>query len=236
MLIVYQIDKFSYQAKIQAFIMASKITIDIISDISCPWCIIGFRALDLAVNKLHMKDDVLLNWLPFELNPTMPVEGQNRNDYIREKYGLTTEQGKANRDNLITRGKSIGYEFNFPDNGRVYNTFNAHRLLHWARESGLQTQLKLALFDLFFQQQGNPSDESDLLRCVRGVGLNTDKAKQILNSDEYSDALREELTFARKNNISGVPAFIFNKKHLISGGQPANVFVQALEQLKNEIV
>ena len=214
--------------------MTSKITIDIISDVSCPWCIIGFRSLDLAIKELGIKNSVLLNWLPFELNPTMPPEGQNRNDYIREKYGLSKEQGDANRQNLIARGKELGYEFVFAEEGRVYNTFDAHRLIHWARESGLQTQLKLALFDLFFQQQGNPSDHDDLLHCVDNVGLEVDRAKQILNSDDYVEEVRKELNFVRSNEINSVPTFIFNQKYLISGGQPTQIFINALQELQEK--
>lgn len=214
--------------------MASLINIDIISDVSCPWCIIGYRALAAAIDQLNMQSEVVLNWLPFELNPTMGPEGQNRNDYIREKYGLTPEQGAANRQNLITRGAELGYAFNFPDDGRVYNTFNAHRLIHWAKEAGLQTQLKLALFDLFFQQAGNPSDDADLLGCVVKVGLDVERAKQILNSSDYEEQLRKDLQFPRQNNISSVPAFIFNRKYLVSGGQPIESFVSALTELKSK--
>ena len=214
--------------------MKNTISIDIISDVSCPWCIIGYRSLSLALDDLDSHDHVDINWLPFELNPNMAPEGQNRNDYIREKYNLSPEQGKANRDTLINRGAELGYQFNFPDDGRVYNTFNAHKLIHWAKKHELQTQLKLALFDLFFQQQGNPSDETDLLRCVKNVGLDTKQAKEILNSDRYNTEVNEALSFAKSNGISSVPAFILNKKYLISGGQPKQVFIQALQQLDQE--
>ena len=214
--------------------MKNTISIDIISDVSCPWCIIGYRSLSLALDDLDAHDRVDINWLPFELNPNMAPEGQNRNDYIREKYNLSPEQGKANRDTLINRGAELGYQFNFPDDGRVYNTFNAHKLIHWAKKHELQTQLKLALFDLFFQKQGNPSDETDLLCCVKNVGLDTKQAKEILNSDRYNTEVNEALSFAKSNGISSVPAFILNKKYLISGGQPKQVFIQALQQLDQE--
>ena len=213
--------------------MQKKISIDIVSDVSCPWCIIGYRGLSAALDELQAHDNVTIEWLPYELNPTMSAEGQNRNEYIRNKYGLTPEQGKANRDNLITRGAELGYAFNFPDDGRVYNTFNAHRLIHWAKEEGLQTPLKLALFDLFFQQQGNPSDKYDLLKCVELVGLDIAKAEAILDSGDYVDEVRNALSFARNHNIRSVPAFIFNKKHLVSGGQPKEFFVSVLEQFLN---
>jgi len=214
--------------------MKDKISINIISDVSCPWCIIGYRALSLALDELNAHDDVKISWLPFELNPTMPPEGQNRNDYIREKYGLTPEQGQANRDNLIKRGAELGYTFNFPDDGRVYNTFNAHRLIHWAKEDDLQTQLKLALFDLFFQKQGNPSDHQDLLKCVKAIGLDSERAIEILESDDYINAVKQGLRFAKDNGISSVPAFIFENKYLISGGQPKEVFINALLELQKK--
>ena len=214
--------------------MKDKISINIISDVSCPWCIIGYRALSLALDELNAHDDVKISWLPFELNPTMPTEGQNRNDYIREKYGLTPEQGQANRDNLIKRGAELGYTFNFPDDGRVYNTFNAHRLIHWAKEHDLQTQLKLALFDLFFQKQGNPSDHQDLLKCVKEIGLDSERAIEILESDDYINAVKQDLRFAKDNGISSVPAFIFENKYLISGGQPKEVFINALLELQKK--
>ena len=214
--------------------MTTKISIDIISDVSCPWCIIGYKALAAALDEVGFGDAVELNWLPYELNPGMGPDGQNRNDHIREKYGLTPEQGKANRENLISRGLSVAYKFNFPDDGRVYNTFNAHRLIHWAKEAGLQTQLKLALFDLFFQQEGNPSNVDDLLSCVEKVGLDVARARAILNSDDYVDAVTSGLEFAFQNGITGVPAFIFNKKYLISGGQPTEVFVSALQEMAAE--
>ena len=214
--------------------MKDKISINIISDVSCPWCIIGYRALSLALDELNAHDDVKISWLPFELNPTMPPEGQNRNDYIREKYGLTPEQGQANRDNLIKRGAELGYTFNFPDDGRVYNTFNAHRLIHWAKEHDLQTQLKLALFDLFFQKQGNPSDHQDLLKCVKAIGLDSERAIEILESDDYINAVKQDLRFAKDNGISSVPAFIFENKYLVSGGQPKEVFINALLELQKK--
>jgi len=214
--------------------VTTKINVDIISDVSCPWCIIGYKSFSTAVDELALNESVELNWMPFELNPGMGPEGQNRNEHIREKYGLTQEQGEANRQNLIDRGLAVGYEFSFPENGRVYNTFNAHRLIHWAKEAGMQTELKLALFDMFFQQQGNPSNIDDLLTCVENVGLEVTRASAILHSDEYVDQVSAGLDFAFQNGISGVPSFIFNKKYLISGGQPKEVFMSALQEMSNE--
>lgn len=209
-------------------------TIDIISDVSCPWCIIGYRALHLALDELRAHDSFEISWLPFELNPGMPPEGQDRAEHIQQKYGLTVEQGQANRQNLIDRGVSVGYEFKFPDNGRIYNTFNAHRLVHWAKEFDKQTELKLALFDLFFQDAGNPSNEAELLACVEKVGLNKSIAEQVLNSDQFIDDVRAQQQLGQQQGISSVPAFIFDKKYLISGGQPKEAFINAIKELTKE--
>jgi len=210
-------------------------TIDIISDVSCPWCIIGYRSLQSALAELNAEESVSINWRPFELNPGMAIEGQDRAEHIQQKYGLSEEQGKANRQNLIDRGISVGYEFNFPENSRVYNTFNAHRLIHWAKEHGLQTELKLALFDLYFKQAGNPSDDKQLLTCVEQVGLPKDKAQEILESDNFFNEVRADQQLGQQQGISSVPAFIFNNKYLVSGGQPKEVFINAIQELNKEV-
>ena len=209
-------------------------TIDIISDVSCPWCIIGYRSLEAALTELNAQDSVSINWLPFELNPQMPIEGQDRAEHIQQKYGLSPEQGQANRQQLIDRGMDVGYQFNFPENGRVYNTFNAHRLIHWAKSHNRQTELKLALFDLYFKHAGNPSDTNALLDCVSSVGLPVTEAQDILESDEISAEVRADQQKNNQNGISAVPAFIFNNKYLVSGGQPKENFIEILQQLDKE--
>ncbi len=211
-------------------------TIEIISDVSCPWCVIGYRALNAAIIEMNLSDSVDITWKPFELNPEMPPEGQDRGEHIQQKYGLSTEQVKANRKNLIERGREEGYEFNFPDDGRVYNTFNAHRLLHWAKQVGLQTELKLALFDLYFLNGGNPSSDAELLACVAEVGLAVDDAQKLLDTDDLSHEVRAEQYGHSQKGISSVPAFIFNNKYLVSGGQPKESFVNVLRELEKEAV
>lgn len=210
-------------------------TIEIISDVSCPWCVIGYRALVQALDEMEAHDEFKLSWRAFELNPNMPPEGQNKDEHLQQKYGLTPQQGKANRQNLIDRGKSVDYDFNFSEKGRVYNTFNAHRLIHWAAEYGLQTELKLALFDLYFQQGGNPNDDDQLLVCVKSVGLPVGKAREILNSDEGEREVRAEQALTQQQGVSAVPAFILDNKYLISGGQPKEAFIDAINELKNKV-
>jgi predicted DsbA family dithiol-disulfide isomerase len=217
-----------------ARIMKNKFSIDVVSDVSCPWCIIGYQSLNAAIEEMGVADSVELNWRPFELNPTMPAQGQDRVEHLQQKYGGTLEQMAANRQSIVERGAAVGYEFKFAQSGRVYNTFNAHRLIHWAAEFSLQTKLKLALFDLYFQQAGNPSDEAQLLATVTAVGLDADLAKDVLDSGLYEREVRADQALSQQQGISAVPAFIFNNKYMISGGQPQEAFIEVLQELKKE--
>ncbi|WP_040522783.1 DsbA family oxidoreductase [Aliiglaciecola lipolytica] len=208
--------------------------IDIVSDVSCPWCIIGYQALTKAIDNLSSEIAVDIHWQPFELNPQMPPEGQEIGEHITQKYGISLQQAEQNRENIKQRGLAVGYEFGNRGGGRIYNTFDAHRLLHWAAEFGKQTELKLALFDLYFKQSGNPSDHQQLLAVVEQVGLDKEKAEAILNSDLFEQDVRAAQTHYQKAGIHSVPAVIVNNKHLISGGQPVEVFEQALRQIAKE--
>ncbi|WP_158768615.1 DsbA family oxidoreductase [Paraglaciecola sp. L1A13] len=214
--------------------MATPLKIDIVSDVSCPWCIIGYKALDEALGKLEGKVVADITWQPFELNPNMPPEGQEIVEHITEKYGISVEQSEQNREMIKQRGLEVGYAFGNRGGGRIYNTFDAHRLLHWAEDEGKQTELKLALFDLYFKQSGDPSDHAQLLAVVESVGLDKDAAKAILDSDKFTQEVREAQQLYQANGISSVPAVIVNNKHLISGGQPVAVFEQALAQIAQE--
>jgi len=209
-------------------------SVKIISDISCPWCIVGYRALINAVHDSGLKSDVDILWKPFELNPLMPPEGQDRVHYIRQKYHLNADQALANRQHIIDRGLAVNYEFSFVEGGRVYNTFDAHRLIHWAAKFSLQTELKLAFFDLYFKYGGNPSDQVDLLRCVKLVGLDVEQARAILCSDEFALEVREDEQSNLQNGITSIPSFIFNDQYLVTGGQPKEVFVNIFKELGSQ--
>ena len=215
--------------------MQKPYSIEIVSDVSCPWCIIGYQALKLAIDELDVASSVEIKWRPFELNPNMPAQGQNRVEHLQQKYGGTLEQMEANRQALLDRGLALGYEFKFPKDGRVYNTFDAHRLIHWAAEFAAQTDLKLALFDLFFKQGGDPSDHAQLLNTVSSCGLDAELAKGVLDSDAFTDEVRAEQAMSQQQGISAVPAFIFNNEYLISGGQPKETFINVLQQLDKEL-
>lgn len=212
----------------------TNLKIDIVSDISCPWCIIGYQALKQALDSLAPSIQADITWQPFELNPQMPKEGQEITEHITQKYGISEQQAEQNRAAIKERGLSVGYEFGNRGGGRIYNTFDAHRLLHWAHEQGKQTELKLALFDLYFQQSGNPSDHQQLLSVVQTVGLDVAEATKVLDSDMYTADVRKQQQHYQSAGVSSVPAVIVNDKHLISGGQPTEVFENALKQIAAE--
>ncbi|MDU0352862.1 DsbA family oxidoreductase [Paraglaciecola aquimarina] len=224
--------------------MHTQLTLDIVSDVSCPWCIVGYKALEQALQNVAPDIQATITWQPFELNPQMPMQGQEIVEHITEKYGISEEQAAQNRETIKQRGLSVGYEFGERGGGRIYNTFDAHRLLHWAHEldqeahskgtGGNQTALKLALFDLYFQQEGNPSDHQQLLAVVEKVGLNVDQAKHILATDKYAVDVRKIQQHYQSAGVSSVPAVIVNNKHLISGGQPVEVFEAALREIAKE--
>lgn len=224
--------------------MPTQITIDIVSDVSCPWCIIGYKALQQALDNLAPNIQASITWQPFELNPHMPAEGQEIVEHLTQKYSISAQQAEQNRQTIVQRGLSVGYEFGIRGGGRIYNTFDAHRLLHWAEEldgedqneeaTGKQTELKLALFDLYFQQEGNPSDHKQLLKVVEKIGLNKDMAQDILSSDQFSQEVRKHQQHYQSAGVSSVPAVIINNKHLISGGQPVDVFEAALREIAKD--
>jgi predicted DsbA family dithiol-disulfide isomerase len=214
--------------------MATELKIDIVSDISCPWCIIGFKALQAALKEIEPDITANIVWQPFELNPQMSTEGQDITEHITQKYQISEQQADQNREAIKQRGLSVGYEFGNRGGGRIYNTFDAHRLLHWAKTQDKQTKLKLALFDLYFKKSGNPSAHEQLLETVKSVGLDVIEAKKILDSDQFSADVRQLQRYYQNAGVQSVPAVIVNNKHLISGGQPADVFHKALIKIAQE--
>ncbi|HUX91630.1 MAG TPA: DsbA family oxidoreductase [Gallionellaceae bacterium] len=208
--------------------------IDIVSDVSCPWCIIGYSALSQALDKLAPTISARLAWKPFELNPDMPAEGQPMGEHLHEKYGSSKADIAQARNMITARGAALGFQFNFSDEGRIYNTFNAHRLLYWARQYGKQTELKLALFKLYFTDGGNPGNAEALVRAAAKAGLPADEARKILDSDRFAHEVREEEAKYLAMGIHSVPTFIINDKYRFIGGQPVDEFVATLEKIVAE--
>ncbi|WP_219132838.1 DsbA family oxidoreductase [Janthinobacterium sp. UMAB-60] len=205
--------------------------IDFVSDVSCPWCVIGLKSLEQALDKLDGTVQAEIHFQPFELNANMPVEGEDIGEHIARKYGSTPEQMAQSREAIRARGEQLGFTFAMDKRGRIYNTFDAHRLLHWAGIEGRQKALKMALFDAYFTQGQNPSSHEVLLKVAGDVGLDTVQAAEVLASDAYADEVRAQERFYQQNGINSVPAVIINERHLISGGQPPEVFEQALRQI-----
>ena len=221
--------------------MPTSLKIDFVSDVSCPWCVIGLRALDQALARVKNEVQAELHFQPFELNPGMPAEGQEITEHITQKYGITPEQADANRENIRQRGAQLGFKFSSASETgggrhRVYNTFDAHRLLHWAGLEGgeLQRALKEALFAAYFTDGQSPASHEVLARLAGEVGLDIDRAREVLSSDAYADEVRERAQFYLNQGVHSVPAVIINDRHLISGGQPPEVFEQALRQIAAE--
>ena len=211
--------------------MATQLKIDFVSDVSCPWCVIGLKSLETALEKLKGDIAVDLHFQPFELNPQMGADGQDIVEHIAQKYGSTPADIERNRENITARGAAVGFQFNMQKRGRIYNTFDAHRLLHWADTEGKQEALKNALFSAYFTEGRNPSDHTVLIDVARQVGLDAKRAAAILESDEFAAEVREREKFYTDRGIQAVPSVIINDQHLIQGGQPAELFERALRQL-----
>jgi predicted DsbA family dithiol-disulfide isomerase len=208
--------------------------IDFVSDVSCPWCAVGLGALEQALGNLQ--DDVTaeLHFQPFELNPQMGPEGQDVSEHLTQKYGSTAEQQVQIRDMIRQRGAEVGFEFNRAGRGRIWNTFDAHRLLHLADmegEPGQQAALKKALLAACHTRAEAMSHHDVLKACAKQAGLDEARVAEVLASDEFTQAVRERQAFYTSQGIHSVPAVIINDRHLISGGQPAAVFEQALRQI-----
>ena len=222
--------------------MIPTLKIDFVSDVSCPWCVIGLKALDAALAQTRAELQAELHFQPFELNPGMAPEGEEITAHITKKYGITAAQADANRENIRRRGAELGFKFSRPDEpggGRhhVWNTFDAHRLLHWAGEVGpaQQRSLKEALFTAYFTDGNSPAAHEVLLAAAQAAGLDGARAGEILAGDAYADAVREREQFYLSQGIHSVPAVVINDRHLISGGQPPEVFVNALRQIAAEM-
>ena len=213
--------------------MTKPLQIDFVSDVACPWCAVGLASLERALEKLGAEVPVEVHFQPFELNPQMGAEGQDVGEHLAQKYGSTPEQQAAAREGIRQRGAAVGFEFGKQGRGRVWNTFDAHRLLHWAGEQGAKQQrdLKMALLQAYHGQGRSPADAEVLADAAAAAGLDRQQAKLVLESGRYAEAVRERERHFQELGIHAVPSVIVNNRHLIQGGQPPEVFEQALRQL-----
>lgn len=211
--------------------MSKSLTIDFVSDVSCPWCAIGLKSLEQALHNIGDEAEVALHIQPFELNPNMGPEGQNIDEHLSEKYGSTPQQQEQARAMIRARGAEVGFDFAMGKRDRIYNTFDAHRLLHWAEGEGKQVALKGELFAAYFTRGEDPSSHEVLLRAAEAVGLDKEAAAAVLSSQQFADEVRTAEQFFQRHGINSVPAVIINQRHLIAGGQPAAVFEKALREI-----
>ena len=208
-----------------------KLKIDIVSDVVCPWCVIGLKSLEQALASVAPDISAEVHFQPFELNPAMPPEGQDINEHLQEKYGASAEQSAQTREMIRERGAALGFQFAMDARTRIYNTFDAHRLLHWADMHGKQHELSMALFSAYFTQGENPGAHDVLIRLAGEVGLDKDEAARILATGSFGPEVRERQQYFRQAGINSVPGFIINDRHLISGGQAPEVFEEALRKI-----
>ena len=217
--------------------MTTAMKIDFVSDIACPWCAVGLGALEQALEELQNEVKADIHFQPFELNPHMPEGGEDLVEHLGKKYGSTAEQQSQMYQNIKARGAEVGFAFHPTGRGRIFNTFDAHRLLHWAELEGApgdQHQLKKAFLEAY-QGRGEVIESHEvLLAIIKMQGMHTDAAKAVLDSDTYAEEVRAKENFYTSAGIHSVPAVIINDKHLISGGQPAAVFANALRQIAAE--
>jgi predicted DsbA family dithiol-disulfide isomerase len=214
--------------------MANQLRVDIVSDVVCPWCIIGYKRLQQAIEALKGEIEFSIEWHPFELNPQMPPEGQDMIEHLSQKYGRSPDDMQAARDQMAAIGDQLGFQFYKGNDRRVYNTFDAHRLLSWANSLGKQTELKMALFSAYFTHNLDISASEVLLNTVSSIELDRDEASRILSSGAFSKEVKEELQRSRTMGIQSVPSYIINQKYLLSGARESQDLVAGFRQIVAE--
>ncbi len=207
------------------------IEIDIVSDVVCPWCIVGYQQLARALSKTGHTAQI--HWQPFELNPSMPAEGQNLTEHMTQKYGTTKAQADENRHRLTEIGADLGIAFAFTDRSRMVNTFKAHQLLHWAglQDIGKEHDLKVALFQAYFTDQQDVSDENVLLAAAISVGFNNEDALEVLQHEPHAEDVRKRQKLWVDRGVSGVPAMVFGNKYLVTGAQGIENYISVINQV-----
>lgn len=216
----------------QVHVHALPLQIDIVSDVVCPWCIIGYKQLQRALGSLPGQFDVTLRWHPFELNPEMPAGGEDLREHLARKYGASAEQGRGVRSRLTALGHALGFTFDYFDGMRMVNTFKAHQLLHWAAGEGRQTALKLALFEAFFSRREDVSDSGLLAAAARRVGLSQEEAAAVLADGRFASAVRAEEQAWLGREVYAVPHFLFNERYAVPGAQEAHTFARFLTRIR----
>lgn len=211
--------------------MKNKVKIDIVSDVVCPWCTIGYKRLEKAISELGIEDQIEIEWQPFELNPNMPAEGQNVDEHLTEKYGVSPYQLKVSKENMTQAGKELGFIFDYFDEMRMVNTFDAHVLLEYAKEFEKQTELKMRLTTSFFSERKDVSKRAILSQALLDVGLNAKEGIAQLDTEKARKEVRTKQNFWKNLGVNSVPTIVFNRKSAVTGAQPVATFKQILSEL-----
>jgi predicted DsbA family dithiol-disulfide isomerase len=211
--------------------MTRRLKIDFISDVSCPWCVIGLRSLQEALRRIADGIEADIRFQPFELNPNMPPEGQNIVEHVAEKYGANPERSAANREAIRASAEALGFHMATSEKSRIYNTFDAHRLLHWAAGEGRQGALKEVLFAAYFSRGLNPSDHAVLVDLAAEVGLDRDAAADVLSRGCFGDDVRAAETRWREEGVAAVPTLIIDDEYVITGAHPSEALERALRKI-----
>ncbi|CAH0998822.1 hypothetical protein LEM8419_00141 [Neolewinella maritima] len=211
--------------------MSDKLKIDIVSDVVCPWCIIGYRRLQRAIADLKLEDQVEIAWQPFELNPQMPAEGQLLEEHLREKYGSTPLDQQTMQQRMTEAGNEVGFTFSYYPEMRMANTFAAHVLLEYAQEHGKQSELQLRLMTAFFSERKDVSQRDVLRQALLEVGLNAEDALARLDDEPARQKVREKQAYWKRLGVNSVPTIVFNRQSAVTGAQPVEVFKQVLNEL-----
>ena len=217
--------------------MKKTIKIDYVSDIACPWCAVGLGSLEQAIQLIEGAANVEIHFQPFELNPDMPPGGQEVIEHLTQKYGMPEEQIRINQANIRDRAAAVGFPFHPEGRKHVYNTFAAHRLIHWAGaeyDADAQYRMKKELLGTYFTLAVNLDDQNNMIDAVKRAGLDPTRAQEILSSDTFTEAVRSQQAKYASMGITSVPSLIFNDKYLLQGAQPPEAFARALLQLAEQ--
>lgn len=199
-----------------------KVTVNMVSDVVCPWCIVGYQRLQEAIKTLN-NIEVDIKFHPFELNPNMPEQGQNLREHIMEKYGISEQQSAENRARLVEAGEALGFVFNFTDDSRMQNTFKAHQLIHLAAKKGLEEEMKLSLFKAYFTDGKDVNDQTVLVEIADAIGLDGVEVEEVLQNGKYAQAVREEEAIWMRRGIQSVPTFVIGNQGIAGAQEPATL-------------
>ncbi|MGF1684598.1 DsbA family oxidoreductase [Photobacterium minamisatsumaniensis] len=215
--------------------MTEKIKLDIISDVVCPWCAVGYKHLEAAISELGLQDRIEIEWQPFELNPDMPSKGENLREHIMKKYGSSAKESAQSRARITQAGAEHGFTFDFFDDMKMVNTLDAHVLLEYAKESGNQTELKLRLFSAYFSEHKDISERDTLLQELQTVGLDINEAVRRLEDHAFGEEVRNQEAYWQQLGISAVPTVVINRESALTGAQTVETYKQVLKQVLTEL-